>query len=166
MRSTMKGLTVIALVAGAFGLTSVVAAEVPIQDEGTERYRDTMSYFVPELGKWAAELQTTIDALQVKPELASSLPELAYRGKFMVYDLEGTTPPAEMVDAHESLIFALGQLTEVAQIAADDSAGAQLLMDNYYDRMTDARRDIRRWLMTNVEIVEPGEAPAVLVAGQ
>jgi hypothetical protein len=119
------------MVAGALVVTGTVAAADPIENEGNDQYRHAMDYFVPELGRWATELAQTVEALPVKPDLAEDLPELAYRGMLMKFDLEGTQAPDEMTDAHEKLVFAMGQLTEVAQIAVDDPAGADLLMGQY-----------------------------------
>ena len=166
MGSMIKVAMVVAMVAGAMIATGTVAAADPIEYDGSQQYREAMDYFVPALGDWSAELVDTIDAMAVKPELAEDLPELAYRGKMLVFDLEGTKAPREVADAHETLVFAMGQLTEVAQIAADDPAGADLLMSRYEIRLNDARQEILVWLTAGIEVVELGQAPAVLVAGK
>ena len=166
MSSWIKGLMVVGMVAGALVVTGTVAAADPIEDEATQQYRLAMDYFVPELGRWATELAQTIEALPVKPEMAEELPELAYRGQLMKLDLEGTPAPSEMADAHEKLMFAMGQLTEVAQIAADDSAGADLLMGRYMSQLDDARHEIRAWLTAGVQVVDLGQAPVLSVAGK
>ena len=175
MGSTLKALLAVGLLAGALVAMGTVASADPIvptdpividfEDQVTLQYRETMDYFVPELGAWATELKTTVDGAAVKPELAAELPELAYRGKLMVFDLEGTQVPDELKDAHETLIFAMGQLTEVAQIAVDDPAGADLLMGRYVDRLNDARHEIRVWLTADMQ-VDLGTAPVKLVAGK
>jgi hypothetical protein len=165
MSSMVKFLMVTGLVVGAMIATGTVASADSIQDDSTQAYRDAMWYFVPELGRWSTELEQTVEALPLKPELAVKLDELAARGTTFIYDLEGTTPPAEMADAHETLVFAVGQLTEVAQIAASDDAGAHLLMGKYSDRLDDARGEIRVWLMSDIQIGNVGQAPVVSVTG-
>ncbi|MFN2114258.1 MAG: hypothetical protein ACK2T6_00980 [Anaerolineae bacterium] len=165
MNRTTKVVMALALVAAALVGTGTVASADPIQFDPDRDYRAAMDYFVPELGAWADEVESTVNALAVKPELASELPELAYRGRMMVYDLEGTRAPADIADAHETLVFATGQLMEAAQIAADDPAGADLLMGRYMDRLDDARQQITTWLTTGVDPVRLGKAPAVPVAG-
>ena len=165
MNSTLKALMVIVLVAGAMMISGTVASADEVSDEGVQQYRDAMWYFVPELGKWAGELEDAVAVVGLKPETADALVEIAYRGTYMVYDLEGTTPPEELVDAHEDLLFSLRQMTEAAQIAADDTAGAELLIDNETDRFNAARREIRGWMLANVTIIEIGQAPVVPVTG-
>ena len=165
MNRTLKALMVMALVGSAVVLTGTMASADAAEDEN-QQYREAMWYFVPELGDWAKELQHTVTAAELKPEMIEALPELAYRGTYMVYDLEGTPPPAELADAHEDLLFSLRQMTEAAQIAADDPAGAQLLIDTETNRFNAARREIRGWLLAGVEIIELGAAPAVPVAGK
>ena len=167
MSGMIKALMVVGMVTGAMVIAGTVASADPIiEDQAARQYRMAMDYFVPELGEWATELEHTVDALAVKPELADDLPELAYRGKLMVFDLEGTKAPTKVNDAHQTLVFAMGQLTEVAQIAVDDPAGADLLMGQYLSRLNDARHEIRVWLTADVQVVEIGQAPAVLVAGK
>lgn len=166
MSSLIKGLMVVGMVAGALVVTGTVAAADPIENEGNDQYRHAMDYFVPELGRWATELAQTVEALPVKPELAEDLPELAYRGMLMKFDLEGTQAPDEMTDAHEKLVFAMGQLTEVAQIAVDDPAGADLLMGQYMSLLDDARHEVRAWLTADVQVVDLGQTPVLLVAGK
>lgn len=165
MNTWMKMVLVVGLLAGGMIATGTVAAADPIQDDAADAYRDAMWYFVPELGDWSTELQQTVEALPLKPELASDLDELAYRGEYMIYDLEATQPVPEMQDAHERLLFALRQLTEVAQIAVEDPAGAQLLLTDNIEWLDDARQDIRVWLMRDIGIKDMGKAPVVLVAG-
>ena len=166
MQNMVKVLMMAALVVGGMVLTGTIAsADSIVEPVEHEAYRDAMWYFVPALGDWANDLQDTVDAVPVKPEVVNLLPELAHRGEYMVYDLEGTQPPAKLADAHEDLLFALRQMTEAAQIAADDPDSAQYLMDNEMERFENARREIRGWLMQSIEIVEIGQAPAVLVAG-
>jgi hypothetical protein len=166
MSSLIKGLMVVGMVAGALVVTGTVAAADPIENEGNDQYRHAMDYFVPELGRWATELAQTVEALPVKPDLAEDLPELAYRGMLMKFDLEGTQAPDEMTDAHEKLVFAMGQLTEVAQIAVDDPAGADLLMGQYMSLLDDARHEVRAWLTADVQVVDLGQTPVLLVAGK
>jgi hypothetical protein len=127
------------------------AAEQP----AAQTYEQAMWYFVPTLGKWSAELERTADAVTVKPELEAQLRDLAWRGEYMLYDLEGTPVPAEMADAHERLLAALRQLNEVAQIAAEDGDGAKLLLDTYEPMFDGARHEIRSWLMARIDIAEP-----------
>jgi hypothetical protein len=71
-----------------------------------------------------------------------------------------------MTDAHEKLVFAMGQLTEVAQIAVDDPAGADLLMGQYMSLLNDARHEVRAWLTADVQVVDLGQAPVLSVAGK
>ena len=172
MRGLMKGMLVVGLVLGAFVAMGTAASAdqvttsepVVIEPDVTQQYRAAMDYFVPELGRWAAELEGTFEALSVKPEVAADLPEIAYRGKLLVFDLEGTAAPRELAGSHETMVFAMGQLTEAAQIAVDDPDGAELLMSRYLDRLNDARQEIRAWL-TATQVIELGQTPAKLVAG-
>ena len=163
--NTMKALLVIVLAAGAMIISGTVASADTVDDEAVRQYRDAMWYFVPVTGDWADDVYQIVDATELKPEMVVELAELAYRGEFMVYDLEGTPPPAELVDAHENLLYSMRQMTEAAQIAAFDEAGARLLMENEMERFDATRREIRGWLLANVEIVEIGQAPVVPVAG-
>ena len=166
MNPWLKTLLVVALVAGAVVVTGTAASADTTDDEVARQYNETMWYFVPVLGQYASEIDRTVAAVEVKPELAARLAELAYRGEYMVYDLEGSTPPGEMARAHELLVFALRQLNEAAQIGSEDPDGAQYMVETYKPVFDGARQEIRAWLTVRMEIGGAGLAPVVVAAGQ
>ena len=165
MNRMMKAVLTIAFLAGAVMVTGTAASADSIGDQAEAEYRDAMWYFVPELGRWASELEHTVTAADLKPEMATALPELAYRGEYMVYDLEGTPPPAHLADAHARLMDSVARLTALARTASDDPAGTLAEIEAERERFDSARREIRGWLMSGIEITGAGAAPAVLVAG-
>ena len=156
MNRGLQGLMVLVLVAGFFVAAGTSASADHVVEEDTSRYRDAMWHFVPELGRWTGELQYTLNAIELKPEVAYDLAALAHRGEYMIYDLENTQPPAALAETHENLLFAVRQMTEAAQIGDFDLNGAQLLMDNEMVRFSTARRQIRRWLLTDIEVIGSG----------
>jgi hypothetical protein len=165
MNRWMKTLLMVALVVGAVAMSGRAALADATDQEVANRYAETMWYFVPVLGRHASDVDRTVGAVAVKPELAEWLAELAKRGETMVYDLDGSPPPVELEVAHERLLSALRQLNEAAQIGADDAQGATHLVATYRPMLDEARRDIRAWLMARGDTVsaEPG---AVVEVGQ
>lgn len=165
MKRWTHAMLVAAMVVGAVALSGgAVSAEVEHEEQNL-RYAEAMWYFVPQLGRYALEVERTLDAVRVKPELAATLDDLAKRGEFIVYDLDGTPAPAEMAAAHDRLTAALRQYMEAAQIGAQDPDGARYLVNTYAPMLQQARGQIRGWLMTRGTLNEAPAAP-VKVAGQ
>ena len=185
MNATFKLLAVTLFLAGAIVISGTAASadsgavfsngdlsspanselSVAAQDAATNQYRDAMWYFVPELGRWSHELQRTVAAAELKPDVKADLNALAYRGQFLVYDLEGTVPPAEMADVHARLISSVQRLTDAARVASDDAPSASSLINGEFKSFTSSRSEIRAWLMANMAVGNSGSAPVELVTG-
>ena len=170
MNANLKLLAVLAIVAGAVVITGTVASadsdvvfssstiaapsdaalSTTAEEARVRQYRDAMWYFVPELSRWSHELERTVAAAEVKPDVKADLRALAYRGQFMVYDLEGTVPPAEMADVHAQLIGSVERLTEAARVASDDAPAATGLIHGEFESFNASRGQIRAWLMADV----------------
>jgi len=164
MNGTLKalvtgGLVVVAMIAASHAASADIG-RIDVEAQ----YEQAMWYFLPQLSRWATDVEQTSAGAEVKPELAVELADLAYRGEYMLYDLEGTPVPASIKDAHERLLAGLRQYLEVAQIAADDPAGAQYLIDTYSPMFDSAHHDIRVWLVARTGIADPVVVPA-LAAG-
>ena len=166
MNGAVKALMVVGLLAGALLVTGTAASADSIGDADTLAYQDAMWYFVPELGKWSKELQLAVAAAELKPEVALELPELAYRGEFMVHDLEGTQAPYKLAAAHEQLEASVSRMSEAARYASDDPAGALSIIEAELDAFNGARREIRAWLLASMKLGEPGSAPVLSAVGR
>jgi hypothetical protein len=116
-------------------------------------YQDAMWYLVPALGEWATELESTVDTAELKPERACQidLPELAHRGEYMGYDLQGTWAPASLHAAHEDMIASLARMTDTAAAACDDLAGASTAIHAEMATFDRARHKILRYLVSGIE---------------
>jgi hypothetical protein len=164
MNAARKGLLVAVLAVVFLAVASVSASADTGRDIDAD-YRDAMWALVTDLGRWSGQVEKTILAVEVKPELEVELQELARRGEFMVYDLEGTAAPESIAEAHERLLFAMRQLDEAAQIAAVDLAGAKLLLGTYLPMFEDARGDIRAFTMRGMAVRETRPQSAVVIIG-
>lgn len=165
MNTTIKTLAVAFLLATALVITGTTASADATDTERTNAYRDAMWYFVPELGAWADELQHTVAAAELKPEMMAELRELIHRGEYMVYDLEGTAAPAELVDVHIRLTASVERMTNAARVASDDAASATDLLDAEIEAFHAARSELRAWLMTGITIEDAGTVPLTSGSG-
>jgi hypothetical protein len=162
MTRQSKALLAVGLLMLAIMFTSH-RASAQATDDVASQYAQSMWYFVPVLGRLSNEIDRTLAAAQVKPELAPQLADLAKRAEFMVYDLEGTPAPAQMAAVHEELMASLRQLVEAAQIGVDNPAGARYLYDRYAPTVLSSRQVIRGWLLDRVESAGQPTDPAAMV---
>lgn len=166
MNRWIKALVAVTMVVGAVAIQSRVVSADAVGSDGAAAYAGEMWHVLPQIDRLAAQMDRTLAAAVVKPELQAELADLAKRAEFMVYDLENTEAPAAVADAHEKLVFALRQLNEVGQIGVEDPEGARHLYDIYEPMLEAAGRDIRTWTLNRLTIVSRPAGQQARVIGQ
>jgi hypothetical protein len=161
MNTMLKGMLVAVLVVGALAV-AVNPAAADDEVNPVQQYREAMWYMNPVIGRWANELDKTVELAAIKPEQVckTELPALAYRGKGLSEDLRGTNvADASMAETHAQLIGTVEEMTAIAGVACEYPSGAAGALRFERTRLNAQRQAVLSWLLSGIQVVETPARP-------